>query len=150
MKNKELYSRALKLLGRKSYSEAELREKLLKYAGEKEVEEVIEECKKQHYLNERSLAEYLVKKNLQRNKGFWYIVSTLKKRKISEDIIREITENFDFDIEYKKAEEFVRKNRKKRGISSILFSLKAKGFSQPILNRIAGKYIKEGETGEEL
>ncbi|MCM8762196.1 MAG: RecX family transcriptional regulator [Candidatus Omnitrophica bacterium] len=145
MKNKKLYNRALKLLSRKGYSEAELREKISVDAKEDEVEEVIEECKKQRYLDDRTLAEYLVERNLKRTKGFWYIISTLEKRKIKEEVIEDVKNNFNFEDEYKKAEEFVRKNKRKKGISSILFSLKSKGFSYPVMNRIAGKYLKVGE-----
>lgn len=149
MKNKKLYSRALKLLGRKSYSEAELREKLSPDGEEKEIDEVIEECKRCHYLDDRELAEQILDKYLKKTKGFWYIISALEKRKIREEIIEEIKKNFRFDIEYRKAEEFVSKNRKKKGISSILFSLRSKGFSYPVLNKIAKKYLKEGEEGSE-
>lgn len=142
MKNKKLYSRALKLLGRKSYSEAELREKLRDGAEEEEVEEVIEECKRHHYLDDRALAEYLVDRYLKKTKGFWYIISALEKRKIGEDIIQEIKDNFDFEVEYRKAEEFVNKNKREKDISSLIFSLKSKGFSYPVVNRIVRKYLK--------
>jgi len=142
VKNKKLYQKALKLLSKKGYSEAELREKIGGDAEEEEIDEVIEECKKQHYLDDRALAEYLVDRNLKRTKGFWYIISALEKRKIKEDIIEEIKDNFDFDVEYRKAEEFVRKNRKKKGISSIIFSLKSRGFSYPVVNRVAREYLQ--------
>ncbi|MCM8830407.1 MAG: RecX family transcriptional regulator [Candidatus Omnitrophica bacterium] len=145
MENKKLYNKALKLLSRKSYSEAELREKISGEVEEEDIEEVIEECKKQHYLDDRALAEYLVDRNLKRTKGFWYIISALEKRKIKEEVIEDIKNNFNFEAEYKKAEEFVRKNRRKKDISSILFSLKSKGFSYPVINRIARKYLRVGE-----
>lgn len=143
MKNKKLYQRAVKLLARKVYSEAELRERIRDDAKEDEIEEVINKCKRYHYLDDRALADYLVEKYLERTKGFWYIISVLEKRKISEDIIEEIKENFNFEVEYKKAEEFVKKSRRKKGISSVIFSLKSKGFSYPVINRIIREYIKE-------
>ncbi|MCX8082867.1 MAG: RecX family transcriptional regulator [bacterium] len=148
MKNKKLYQRAIKLLGRKNYSEAELREKIRGDAEEEEIEEVIEECKKQHYLDDSALADYLVDRYLEKRKGFWYIISALEKRKIREDIVKEIKDNFNFEVEYKKAEEFVRKNRKRKDISSILFSLKARGFSYPVISRIAKEYIKGIDSTE--
>jgi SOS response regulatory protein OraA/RecX len=151
VKNKELYAKALKLLGQKVYSEAELREKLYRYAGNDEVDDVIQECKRRRYLDDKALAEYLVERNLQRGKGFWYIISVLEKRKIREDIIEEIKNSFDFETEYKKAEEVVcRSRKKKKDISSIIFSLKSKGFSYPVLNRIGQKYLKKWKKGEEI
>ena len=142
MENKKLYSKALKLLGRRGYSEAELREKIKGDAEEDEVDEVIQECKRHHYLDDRALAEELVDRYLKRTKGFWYIISVLEKRKIGEDIIQEIKDNFDFEVEYRKAEEFVNKNKRKKDISSLIFSLKSKGFSYSTINRIAFRYLK--------
>ncbi|MCM8760135.1 MAG: recombination regulator RecX [Candidatus Omnitrophica bacterium] len=147
---KKLYSRALKLLSRKGYSEAELREKIGDEAEQEDVEEVIERCKKHHYLDDKLLADYLVDRYLKKGKGFWYIISTLEKRKIKEEVIEDVKNNFNFETEYKKAEEFVQRNRKKKGISSLIFSLKSKGFSYPVINRIARKYFREGEWSEEF
>jgi SOS response regulatory protein OraA/RecX len=149
VKNKRLYARALKLLGLKSRSEAELREKICGDAEEEEVDEVIEECKRHRYLDDRALAEYIVDSSLKKNKGYWYIVSALEKRNIREDIIEEVKDSFDFETEFKKAEEFVCKNREKKSISSLFFSLKSKGFSSPVLSRIKQRYLKRGSKQQQ-
>ncbi|MBN1445640.1 MAG: RecX family transcriptional regulator [Candidatus Omnitrophica bacterium] len=145
MKNKKAYSRALRLLAGKSYSEEELKEKLSEYAAEPGIDGIIEECVKRGYLNDRALAEYLAEKYLKKTKGYLYILSVLERRKIRQDAIEEVKRDFDFEREFSEAEKFFLKNRKKKKLSSLLFSLKTKGFSYRSINRIMNMHRKTDE-----
>ncbi|MCD6408379.1 RecX family transcriptional regulator, partial [bacterium] len=128
MKNKELFSIALKLLSRKSYSEGEIREKLKEKAGEEEIETIIKKLKELKYINDGELAQKIVEDCFKRNKGFHYIINQLFRRKIPQEIIKKIEENFDYEREFKIGEEVFLKNRNKN-FSTILLNLKSKGFS---------------------
>ena len=141
MKNKELFSFALKLLSRKSYSEGEIREKLKEKAGEEEIETVIKKLKELKYINDGELAEKIVEDCFKRNKGFHYIINQLFRRKIPQEIIKKIEENFDYEREFKIGEEVFLRNRNKN-FSTILLNLKSKGFSYKTINRIGEKYGK--------
>lgn len=143
MENKKVYSRVLRILSRRSYSEEELREKLSDSASEEEISGILEECKRRKYLNDRALAEFLTEKYLKKGKGYFYISSILEKRKIPGGIIERIKEDFDFDREFGIAKDFFLKNRKKKKITSILFSLKSRGFSFPTINRLMNTYGKK-------
>ena len=145
MENKKAYSRALRLLAGKSYSESELKEKLSGYAAESETEEIIEECVKRGYLNDMALAEYLAEKYLKKTKGYLRIISVLERRKIRQDAVDGIKRDFDFEREFAEAEKFFLKNRKKKKISTLLFSLKTRGFSYRSINRIINMYRKTEE-----
>lgn len=142
MENKKAYSRALRLLAGKSYSEGELKEKLSGYAVESEINGIIEECAKRGYLNDMALAEYLTDKYLKRTKGYLHILSVLEKRKIRQDAIEGIKRDFDFEREFAEAEKFFLKNRKKKKISTLLFSMKTRGFSYRSINRVINMYRK--------
>jgi len=141
VKNKELFSFALKLLSRRSYSEGEIREKLKEKAGEEEIETVIKKLKELKYMNDGELAEKIVEDCFKRNKGFHYIINQLFRRKIPQEIIKKIEENFDYEREFKIGEEVFLRNRNKN-FSTILLNLKSKGFSYKTINRIGEKYGK--------
>jgi SOS response regulatory protein OraA/RecX len=142
VKNKKAYSSALKMLSRRGYSEAELREKLSGFASEAETNEIVEECKRFKYLNDKLLADFLVEKYLKKSKGYYYIFSVLEKRKISCDLIAQMKEDFDLEREYSAAKNFFLETlKKKKKKSSIIFSLKSRGFSLPTINRIMHKYL---------
>ena len=145
MENKRAYSRALRLLAGKSYSEEELKEKLSGYAVDFEIDGIIEECVKRGYLNDMALAEYLAEKYLKKTKGYLHILSVLERRKIRQDAIEGIKRDFDFEREFAEAEKFFLKNRKKKKISSLLFSLKTKGFSYRSISRIMNMHRKTEE-----
>ncbi len=145
MENRKAHYRVLRLLAVKSYSEEELKEKLAGYAVESEIDGIIEECVKRGYLNDRTLAEYLTEKYLKKTKGYLHILSVLERRKIRQDAIERIKRDFDFDREFSEAEKFFLKNRKKKKFSSLIFSLKTKGFSYRSLNRIMNMHRKTEE-----
>jgi len=136
VENKRAYSRALRLLSARAYSEEEIREKIADEASDSETEQIIFECRKKNYLNDESLAERLIEKHLLKSRGLHYILSILKKRKVRKDVIDSVKENFDFKREFLEAEKFFMKNRKKKKLSSLFFSLKTRGFSYPTLNRL--------------
>ena len=142
MENKKAYSKTLRMLSRRGYSEGELREKLSNFASEAETNEIIEECKRFKYIDDKLLADLLVEKYLKKAKGYLYIFSILEKRKISCDVIAQIKEDFDLEREYTVAKDFFLKTRRrKKKESSVIFSLKSRGFSLPTINRIMHEYL---------
>jgi len=136
--SKKAYIRALRLLSKKSYSEEELKEKLSQF-DKIVVDGIIKRLKEDGLVDDKNLAEKIVEKFLERKKGLYYIIRELKRRKIPEEIINQIKENFDFQREYKIAEELVEK-RKDKGVSGLFLFLKGKGFSSDTLNKIREKY----------
>ncbi len=145
MKNKKAYSRTLRILARKGYSEEELREKIRDFASEEEADEILEECKRCRYIDEKALAEYLIEKQMNKTRGYYYISSLLEKRKIHRNIIECMKKNFDFDREFLIAKKFFLKKRKKVKTSSLIFSLKNRGFSFPTINRLMNTYGEKTE-----
>lgn len=137
-KSKKAYIRALRLLSKKSYSENELKEKLSQY-DKNVIDEIIKRLKKDGLIDDKKLAEKIVEKFFERKKGLYYIIRELKRKKIPEEIITQVKENFDFQREYKIAKELVerRKNKKK---SSLFLFLKGKGFSSSTFNKLREKY----------
>lgn len=131
------------MLSRRSYSEEELREKLARFAAAEEIGEVLESCRRRNYLNDRRLADFLADKYLEKGKGYFYISAILEKRGIPGGIIDNLKEDFDFKREFGIAEDFFLKNRKKKKLSSLLFSLKNRGFSFTTINKLMDKYGKE-------
>ena len=110
-------------------------------AGEEEIETVIKKLKELKYMNDGELAEKIVEDCFKRNKGFHYIINQLFRRKIPQEIIKKIEENFDYEREFKIGEEVFLRNRNKN-FSTILLNLKSKGFSYKTINRIGEKYGK--------
>ncbi len=145
MENRRLYSRAVRLLSRRGYSEEELREKLEPFASAGEVDEVLQECKRSNYLNDARLAELIAEKQLEKGKGYFFITSTLEKKGIPGDVIESIGKNFDFDREYAIAKDFFLKNRRSRKLASLLFSLRNRGFSFKTINKLMSTYVKRTE-----
>lgn len=138
--SKKAYIKALRLLSKKNYSEKELKEKLSQF-NKIVVDEIIKRLKEDGLIDDKNLAEKIVEKFLERKKGLYYIMRELKRRKIPEEIINQIKENFDFQREYKIAEELAEKRKEKKGSVLFLF-LKGKGFSSDTLNKIKEKYGK--------
>ncbi len=137
-KSKKAYIRALQLLSKKSYSENELKEKLSQY-DKNVIDEIIKRLKKDGLIDDKKLAEKIVEKFFERKKGLYYIIRELKRKKIPEEIIKEIKENFDFQREYKIAKELVER-RKDKSRSSLFLFLKGKGFSSSTFNKLREKY----------
>ena len=137
-KSKKAYIRALRLLSKKSYSENELKEKLSQY-DKNVIDEIIKRLKKDGLIDDKKLAEKIVEKFFERKKGLYYIIRKLKRKKIPEEIINQIKENFDFQREYKIAKELVER-RKDKSRSSLFLFLKGKGFSSSTFNKLREKY----------
>ncbi len=137
-KSKKAYIRALQLLSKKSYSENELKEKLSQY-DKNVIDEIIKRLKKDGLIDDKKLAEKIVEKFFERKKGLYYIIRELKRKKIPEEIINQIKENFDFQREYKIAKELVER-RKDKSRSSLFLFLKGKGFSSSTFNKLREKY----------
>ena len=136
--SKKAYIRALRLLSKKSYSENELKEKLSQY-DKNVIDEIIKRLKKDGLIDDKKLAEKIVEKFFERKKGLYYIIRELKRKKIPEEIINQIKENFDFQREYKIAKELVER-RKDKSRSSLFLFLKGKGFSSSTFNKLREKY----------
>jgi len=137
-KSKKAYIRALQLLSKKSYSENELKEKLSQY-DKNVIDEIIKRLKEDGLIDDKKLAEKIVEKSFERKKGLYYIIRKLKRKKIPEEIINQIKENFDFQREYKIAKELVER-RKNKSRSSLFLFLKGKGFSSDTFNKLREKY----------
>jgi len=141
VKNKESFSYAIKLLGKKSYSKKELEEKLYKKFDKKEVKNIISRLCFYKYIDDEKLARDILTTSFEKNRGFFYILATLKKREIPEKIISKIKEEFDFEKEFCVAEEFFSKN-KKENPSTLILKLKSRGFSDETIQKIIDEYGK--------
>ncbi len=133
------------MLSRRGYSEEELRERLRDFASEEEINEILRECKRKNYLNDKTLAELLADKYLKKGKGYFYIASILRKRGIPGDIIESFKENFDFENEFKTARKYFLENRKKKKLSTLVFSLKNSGFSFCTVHRLINNIREDNQ-----
>ena len=128
------FSKALKLLSKKNYSENELREKLKLFDNEV-IDKVIEKLKEIGFIDDKKYALYIVEKCLEKKKGLYYIINTLRRKGIDEEIINKIKENFDFEKEYKTAQALIKK-RKKKGKNNLFLYLRGRGFSSETINKL--------------
>jgi len=141
VKNKRLYREALRIIGRRDFSEEEIREKLVSSFPPSEVEILIEDFRGKGYLNDLTMAERISERLLNRHKGYYYIFSELKRRKIREDVLADMDNSFDYEREFVKAREFFGKNLGKKKPSSVFFSLRGRGFSSGTMERVASHYM---------
>lgn len=134
-KERDAFAKAIKLLARRNYSEKELRNKLSEFDFDV-VEKILEKLKKKGFIDDKKLAERISEKGFEKKKGLYYIINNLKRRGIPEEIINQIKERFDFEREYKIAEDLILKKRKR----SLFLYLKGRGFSSETLLKLREKY----------
>lgn len=78
------------------------------------IDYTIDKLKEYKYLDDLSFAKTLVRDRMSaRGKGKNYILSNLKKYKISSEIVQEIIENYDYEKEYENAVKLAQKLSKK-------------------------------------
>ena len=147
------FNKALGYLGHRIRSSSEV----VKYLEKKEycveaVEYTIIKLKEYKYLDDEAFAETLVKDRMNvKKKGKSYIISNLKKYGISNEIIQQIIEEYDYDKEYdnalKLAETLSRKHAKvedgykqKQKISS---AMARAGYGWDIINSAINKTSSE-------
>ena len=84
----ELFARALRILGRRDHSEAELRQKLEKFDYlAPAIDEVIERCYSYNYLNDERYAQAKSREMLRNGRGVGpRILLELRRRGIKEDL----------------------------------------------------------------
>ena len=79
----ELRRRALNWLSRRDYSEAQLRQRLLRLGGDMAtVQQVINWCKDNAYLSEQRFVDMLVRSRANRGYGLNYIIQECKQQHI--------------------------------------------------------------------
>ena len=143
MNNQEdIWKVALNILGRRSYSEYELRQKLQQkgYVIE-QIDDVINRLLTYDYVNDRKLAKNLFQKYLQVNKySFNNIVCKLKQHGLSDDIIKDTTSTYDSEEEWRSALKIVNNRFKSLDDMTkekIYRFLATRGFSTSIIHRVS-------------
>jgi regulatory protein len=149
---------ALRFLSYRERTEHEMREKLqAKGAYSKEiVEETIEYLTEADYLNDSRFASTLAESRI-RNKawGRYKISIDLKKRKIADEIVKEIVAAIDDEAEIKTAGAAIEKWFRKSGCTSPLSQkeyerafrhLASRGFSTAIAIKVLGCHRKTDDT----
>lgn len=103
--HEDIWKLALQILGRRSYSEYELRQKLYSkdYAAI-QIDDVINRLLTYGYVNDHKLANILFEKHLQVGKySLNNIICKLKQRGLPDDIIKNATKSYDSDEEISSA-----------------------------------------------
>ncbi|MCM8818108.1 MAG: RecX family transcriptional regulator [Candidatus Omnitrophica bacterium] len=127
---KEILKKILKLLRKRDYSEKEIIEKVPEITPS-----ILKEFKKRKLLDDDSLAKKIIEKLQDKGKGIYYILKELERRKIKEEVIEKIKKNYDFEKELEICKKVVSKLEGKNK-NSIILSLKSKGFSEEIIEKV--------------
>jgi len=109
-KTQNIWTLALQMLGRRAYSEYEMRQKLSnkEYAVD-QIDDVISRLLSYGYINDPKLAAMLFKKHLQAGKySLNNIICKLKQRGLPDDIIKNLANCYDYDEEVSSAVKIVR------------------------------------------
>ncbi|MCM8766488.1 MAG: RecX family transcriptional regulator [Candidatus Omnitrophica bacterium] len=130
MKNKEIFEKVLKLISKKDYSEKEIIDKFPQITPT-----VLEKLKKERLIDDFSLCQKIVDKLKNKGKGYYYIVRELERRKIKEEIIEDFKKKYDFEEEFERCKEILKK-LKSRDKNTILLNLKSKGYSEKTIERL--------------
>ncbi len=130
---------ALKLLSKRDYFEAELRNKLLlKGFTEEEIQKTIEYLKDQKLLDDRKLLERYKEINLQKGKSPLSIKNKLYRKGIT-DV------EFSFEEELESALYLLNfKYKKEKNYADIVKFLKNRGFSYSVIQEATNKFL-DGE-----
>lgn len=80
-----LKQRALNWLSRRDYSEAQLRQRLIRLGGQgSEINQVIDWCKAQGYLDQQRFIDMLLRSRISKGYGLTYIIQECRQQKISQ------------------------------------------------------------------
>ncbi|MCM8802864.1 MAG: RecX family transcriptional regulator [Candidatus Omnitrophica bacterium] len=132
MKNKEIFEKVLKLLSKKDYSEREIAEKFPSIPPS-----ILDKLKKEKLIDDFSLCQKIVDKLKNKGKGYYYIIRELERRKINEKIIEDFKKKYDFEQEFERCKEILKK-LKLKDKNAILLNLKGKGYSEQTIERLLG------------
>ncbi|MFN4227903.1 MAG: hypothetical protein ACK4F0_07195 [Candidatus Ratteibacteria bacterium] len=130
MKNKEIFEEVLKLLGKKDYSEKEILEKFPQINPS-----ILKKLKKEKLIDDLELCQKIVDKLKNKGKGYYYIIKELERRKINEEIIEDFKKKYDFEQEFERGKEIVKK-LKSKDKSKIVLNLKSKGYAEQTIERL--------------
>ncbi|MCM8786303.1 MAG: RecX family transcriptional regulator [Candidatus Omnitrophica bacterium] len=130
MKNKEIFEKVLKLLSKKDYSEREIAEKFPSIPPS-----ILDKLKKEKLIDDFSLCQKIVDKLKNKGKGYYYIIRELERRKINEKIIEDFKKKYDFEQEFERCKEILKK-LKLKDKNAILLNLKGKGYSEQTIERL--------------
>lgn len=141
---------ALKFILRRSHSEQELRNKLIKKGYQKKlIEDVIEELKSKNYINDYEFSKQYVEERFHKKRvGIYKIRSELIHKGVDRKIVDDILVNYDFtstldfalELARKKINTAKYKNLDKRKLKQKLFSfLSLRGFQSDIIKDVLDK-----------
>lgn len=130
MKNhKEILEKVLKLLSKKDYSEKEIIEKFPSIPFS-----ILNKLKKEKLIDDFSLCEKIVERLKNKDKGYYYILKELERRKIREEVIEKFKKEYNFEEEFERCKKIVEKLKGKK--NSIILNLRNKGFSEDTIEKI--------------
>lgn len=149
---KEVYNKAMAMLGRRDYSTAELTEKLMqKGFSEEDCQTVLAYLTEKGYVNDRRYGERLIEK-ADRLYGKRRIAQLLYQHKLDTELIRELMDEFD---DSHAEDDLVEKlNRISRGkpveetdIPKLTAKLMRQGYSFEAVRNAILRYTEEIEEG---
>ena len=140
--SKEAFAKATDFLATRLYSQKELKTKLFAKGFDKQaIDLAIDKLKEYGYINDHEFAKIFVEQN--KNKSLQTIKNKLFEKgvdkKIAEDVLKNISEQDQFESCLVAANKFV-KNKDKEGVKEKLFAhLYRKGFSVDIIKKTIKK-----------
>jgi regulatory protein len=141
----DVYNQAIKYLGLRAHTVFELRTKLLRKKFPPEmIDQAIKQLMEQKYMSDEDFARVFVQ-NLVKYKTFGYygIVSKLKQRGVSANLITQILdEELPIDEEKKIASRALGKSSKKEKVK-LAQMLQRKGFRSQIIGSLIGNLSEE-------
>ncbi len=144
MKNKSAYEYAIFLLGKFSYTEKALIEKLnSKNFTEKEIYKTIKTLKEHKYINDNEYAYRFVEKMIDKCFGKNYILLRLKEKGIQEQTAEK---TFNLLLKEKHLTEYdialkIIKKKSNYKPEKVVRLIKSRGFSQEVIDRIVYKFF---------
>lgn len=140
-KPNDIWNVAIKILSRRAHSEYELRHKLYhKEYSIEEVNQVIDRLVPYGYINDMEFAKNLFEKYLRLGKySFTIIICKLKQHGITDGIIKNVTQGYDYEEEWHCALKLVRNRFKVLDANNkekIYRFLGTRGFSSTTVNKV--------------
>lgn len=149
----DAYNYAIFMLGRRMYGEKELSGKM-KERGylDPDIKKVIALCKERKYINDRFLAETLIRNYTEfKTVGTQYIRLKLKAKQLSQKLIDEVmAEHFTSKVEEKSAKQLLDQLIKRQGPLSTMDYVQKQKIARKLLSRgfkfdVVSKVMSMGE-----
>ncbi|MBC8016409.1 MAG: regulatory protein RecX [Sporomusaceae bacterium] len=139
--NKDSWHLALQILGRRSHSEYELRQKLYgKGCTADEIDDTISRLLSYGYVNDTAFATQLFAKYLSAGKySLTIMICKLKQHGLSDTIVKSVTSSYDYEEELSSALKMVNSKFKSSDMMNkekIYRFLATKGFSSSAINKV--------------